>query len=105
MLEAGHNPGGKEKNMTVKEYNALRHSIFCAAMEAPEIEDAVNNSGVAYIYDVWQGENHTVLVLTAKTQLNSNTLIENGFDPELTDTRLVLKLNRQTKCVYFGNEV
>lgn len=90
--------------MTVKEYNAMRHSIFCAAMETPEIAEAVNNSGIAYIYDVWQGEAHAVLVLTAKTQLNGITLRENGFDPERADARLVLKLNQKTKCAYFGNE-
>ena len=88
--------------MTIKEYNKLRTAVFDAAMEIPDISDAVNSSGVALVYELRQlPDKHEVVVLTQRTQLNDNLLRSHGFSPAETDVILKLKLNAQTKCADF----
>lgn len=88
--------------MTIKEYNFLRRSAYESALEIEEINKAVSTSGVAYIYEVEQGTSHVVLVLTNKAQLNDNALLAHGIkEPSAASVRLVMSLNRQTKCATF----
>lgn len=85
--------------MTITNYNALRRRIFDAATQDPEIADAINVAGVAYVYELTQlPDRHAVVVLTAKTQLHDNLLREHGFEPDKATARLTLTLNRRTKC-------
>lgn len=88
--------------MTIKEYNKLRADIYSAAMENQDVADAINGSGIAYIYEITQlPDKHKVLVLTAKTQMNSYVLREHGFDPDRVSVELRLTLHQQTKCADF----
>ena len=88
--------------MTIKEYNKLRTAVFSAAMEFPDIADAVETSGVALVYELRQlPDKHEVVVLTQCPQLNDNMLRSHGFSPAETDVILKLKLNAQTKCAEF----
>lgn len=88
--------------MQIKEYNKLRTAVFSAAMEIPDIADAVETSGVALVYELRQlPDKHEVVVLTHRTQLNDNLLRSHGFSPAETDAVLKLKLDRQTKCADF----
>ena len=88
--------------MTIKEYNRLRTAVFAAAMEIPDIADAVKTSGVALVYELRQlPDKHEIVVLTQRTQLNDNLLRAHGFSPAETDVILKLKLNAQTKCADF----
>lgn len=85
--------------MTLKEFNKLRADIFSAAMNIPDVADAVRTSGVAYIYDLFQlPGKHQVVVLSAQTQMHDNLMRERGFDPEQTTAALKLVLYGQTKC-------
>ena len=106
-LILAYNEGTKGKvvfKMTVKEYNKIRAAVFQAALEnSAEVEEAIRVEGVAYIYDVQAlPDKHVVLVLTHQAQLNDNVLRKLGFDnPEAATARLVMTLNRQTKCATF----
>lgn len=85
--------------MTIKEYNKFRSAVFDAAMEIPEVAEAIRVAGVAQIVEVHQlPDKHGVLVLTAKTQLNDYTLRTHGFDPEKVDVKTRVILHQQTKC-------
>lgn len=79
----------------------MRSRIFNAAMENGEIAEAVKTSGVAYVYDIFElPDKHAVLVLTAETQMNDNTLKESGFSPA-AHIRRVLVVHGQRKTVDF----
>ena len=85
--------------MTISDYNSLRRAIFDEASKLPEVAAALDVSDVVYIYDVTDAkQQHGVLVLTARSQLNAAVLADNGFDPETSDANLAIKLNRKTKC-------
>lgn len=89
--------------MKIADYNKLRISVFLEATKNQEIADALKYNDMCYLYDVVDAkQQHGVLVLTAKTQLNDNTLKENGFDAETARANLVLCLNRTTKCATFN---
>ena len=88
--------------MKIADYNKLRAAVFMEATKNPEIADALRCSETCYLYDVADGkQQHGILVLTAKTQLNDNTLAAEGFDPATARAERVLTLNRQTKCATF----
>ena len=85
--------------MTIKEYNKFRSAVYAAAMDIPEVAEAVRIAGIAQIVEVHQlPDKHGILVLTAKTQLNDNTLRAHGFDPEKVDVKTRVILHQQTKC-------
>lgn len=87
--------------MTIKEYNKFRSAVYAVGLEIPEVREAIDVAGIAYLYEVEElPDKHGVLVLTAKTQLNDNTLAASGFSPN-ADVRLRAVFNRQTKCVTF----
>lgn len=88
--------------MKIADFNNLRHDIFSEAAKLPEVSDALRLNNIVYIYEVTDGkQQHGVLVLSAKTQLNDNTLAQNGFDAATARAHLVLTLNRNTKCATF----
>lgn len=88
--------------MKIADFNNLRHEIFSEAAKFPEVSDALRHNNGVLVYEVTDGkQQHGVLVLTAKTQLNDNTLVQNGFDPKTARAHLVLTLNRDTKCATF----
>ena len=88
--------------MKIANYNQLRAAVFMDATKDPEVADALRYSDRCCLYDVIDGENqHGILVLTARTQLNDNVLTENGFDPATASAKLVLTLDRKTKCATF----
>ena len=81
--------------MTKKEYNSMRTALYTAAMEIEEVREAVETTGGAFVYEIYQlPDLHKFVVLTRKAQLNENTLRENGFDPVMATCKLKLKLNR-----------
>lgn len=90
--------------MTVKELNTIRAAAYAAANEVPEIRHALDVAGVAYVFDVQEGDHHELLVLTARTQLNDNTLAAHGFTADAA-VHTLLKAQRQTKSIKFGWEV
>lgn len=84
--------------MTKKEFNQLRAAMYSEAMKNAEIAEAVSTSGVCYIYEVEDSTGqHSMIVLSAKTQLNDNTLRAHGIAPETAKVTLKLTLTRQTK--------
>ena len=85
--------------MTVKEYKALCADIYKIAIKNNELASLINTgAGVVYIYDCKDSAgNHAVLTPTHKTQLNTNTLINAGINPENADCKLCMTLNRATK--------
>lgn len=88
--------------MTIKEFNALRGEIYRAGLDNAEIRAALDVAGVAYIYDLTElPDKHAVIILTAKSQLNNNTLQGLGFDPDKTAAKLLLTYHRQAKTVTF----
>lgn len=88
--------------MTVKEYNELRHSLYLEGLEHEEIRKALDNAGVAYLYEIEQlPDKHSVVILTATTQMNSNMLRGLGFDPDASVVTQRLKYIRQRKIVEF----
>ena len=88
--------------MKIKEFNKIRNEIYAEGLKHPEIAEALYYGGVCYLYDVLDASrNHAVLVLTAKTQLNENTLRNAGLDPETAMAKLVMTYHQQTKCVTF----
>lgn len=92
--------------MKIKEYNSMKSRIYEIGMECTEVRNALQYNENVYVYDVSQlnPPRHEVLVLTAKTQLNDNTLAAHGFAPESTDANLILTFNRVTKTVKFRGE-
>lgn len=89
--------------MTIKEFNTIRAAAYAAANEVPEIRHALDVAGVAYVYDVQEGDHRELLVLTARTQLNDNTLAAHGFSADAA-VHTLLKAQRQTKSVKFRGE-
>lgn len=89
--------------MTTKELNTIRAAAYAAANEVPEIRHALDVAGVAYVYDVQEGNHRELLVLTARNQLNDNTLSEHGFTTA-AKVSLILVAQRRTKSVKFRGE-
>ena len=88
--------------MTLKAFNELRGRFYAAAMEDAEIREAVEVSGVAHVYELEQlPDKHAVIVLTARTQLNDNTIQEQGFDPAAVQVRYRFSVSRQRRTVLF----
>ena len=88
--------------MTVKEYNKIRTAVFDAAMEIPDIRDAVKTEGVALVYELTQlPDKREIVVLTQRTQLNDSFVSAHGFSPAETRAVLKLKLTARTKCADF----
>lgn len=85
--------------MTIKEYNKFRSAVYASAMEIPDVQEAIRVAGIAQIVEVHQlPDKHGILVLTARTQINDNTLREHGFDPEKVDVKTRVILHQNTKC-------
>lgn len=85
--------------MKIADYNKLRAAIYAAAAKDPEVSDALLYNDRVYLYDVIDAkQQHGVLVLTIKTQLNDNTLTERGFDAATARAELIMTLDRKTKC-------
>ena len=85
--------------MTIKDYNKIRSAVYEAAMEIPDVQEAIRVAGIARIIEVHQPpDKHGMLVLTSSTQLNDNTLRQHGFDPDGVDVRTRFVLHQQTKC-------
>ena len=88
--------------MKIREFNRIRSEIYEAGLRNPEIAEALYYGGICYLYDVIDGSrNRTVLALTAKSQLNANTIRNAGLDPETAKAELVMIYHQQTKCVSF----
>ena len=85
--------------MKIADYNKLRAAIYADAVKDPEVADALLYNDRVYLYDVTDSkQQHGVLALTAKTQLNDNTLADRGFDAATARTELIMTLDRKTKC-------
>jgi hypothetical protein len=89
--------------MTIKEFNTIRSAAYAAANEIPEIKHALDVAGVAYVFDIQEGNHRELLVLTARTQLNDNTLAAHGFTADAA-VHTLLKAQRQTKSIKFRGE-
>ena len=96
--------------MKIKEYNKILSAAYNAAIEIPEVAEALRTSNVAYLYDIkdicgaaFGGTNlHKVICLTNKSQMNAETLRQNGFaNPEETKVTLLCTVDRQTKTASF----
>ena len=87
--------------MTKKEFNQIRTAIFEEAIKIESIKKSLELSPNVYIYELTQADKHKYIELTHKTQLNDNTIRENGFNPEIVNVKLIMTLNRATKCASF----
>ena len=88
--------------MTIKELNKIRGDIFSAGLENAEIKKALDVAGIAYLYELTElPDKHASIVLTARAQMNDNTLRERGFTPENTKAKLLLTYHQQSKTVTF----
>ena len=80
--------------MTKKELNAIRAAAYKVFFEQhPDIYP-----GTYYCYRIQEGRQVKLLLLTAKTQLNSNTLRENGFSDN-AEARLIFTADCATKTL------
>lgn len=96
--------------MKIKEYNRILSAAYNAAIEIPEVAEALRASNTAYLYDAedirgaaFGGTNlHKIICLTKKSQMNAETLRQNGFaNPEETKVTLLCAVDRQTKTATF----
>ena len=87
--------------MTTKAYNALRSSLFQAAIQDPEISEALRYTNRVLVYEAIEmpGNASRRYVCVYETQMNDETIRQSGLDPERTTVRLVLELDRPTKTV------
>lgn len=87
--------------MTTKAYNALRSSLFQAAIQDPEISEALRYTNRVRVYEAIErpGNASRRYVCAYETQMNNETIRQSGLDPERTTVRLVLELDRPTKTV------
>lgn len=87
--------------MTTKTYNALRASLFQAAIQDPEISEALRHTNRVRVYEAIErpGNASRRYVCVYETQMNDETIRQSGLDPERTTVRLVLELDRPTKTV------
>lgn len=85
--------------MNIKEFNTIRRAVFDAAIQIPEIADKLCATDTVLIYDLTQlPDKHIILPLNYKSQLNDNTLRAHGFNPDRVIVKVVMSLNRKTKC-------
>lgn len=96
--------------MKIKEYNEILSAAYNAAIEIPEVAEALKTSNVAYLYDAkdvrgaaFGGSGlYKIICLTRKSQMNSETLRKNGFaNSEETKVTLLCTVDRQTKTASF----
>lgn len=96
--------------MRIKEYNKILSAAYNAAIEIPEVAEALRSSNSAYLYDVKDirgkafggSELHKIICLERKSQMNAETLRQNGFsNPENTEVTLLCIVNKQTKIASF----
>jgi len=85
--------------MTIKEYNTIRRAAYDAALQIPEIADKMCAADELLLFEITQlPDKRAFLPLAYRSQLNDNTLREIGFDSNRAEARLVMTLNRKTKC-------
>ena len=82
--------------MTKKELNEIKSAAF--EKFAEQHDDFCPGNTMVYCYRVQEGREVKLLLLTAKTQMNSNTLAENGFTDDAV-ARLLFTVNRKTKTL------
>ncbi len=96
--------------MKVKEYNKILSAAYNAAIEIPEVAEALRTNNSAYLYDVKDirgtalggSSLHKIICLTNKSQMNAETLRQNGFtNPDETKVTLLCIVNKQTKTASF----
>ena len=96
--------------MKVKEYNKILSAAYNAAIEIPEVAEALKTSNVAYLYDAKdvRGEAfggsglHKIICLAKESQMNAETLRQNGFtNPDEAKVTLLCTVDRQTKTASF----
>lgn len=82
--------------MTKKELNEIKSAAF--EKFAEQHDDFCPGSTVVYCYRVQEGREVKLLLLTAKSQMHHNLLIENGFT-DAAEVRLLFTVNRKTKTL------
>ena len=96
--------------MRIKEYNRILSAAYNAAIEIPEVSETLRLSNSAYLYDVKDirgkafggSELHKIICLAKESQMNAETLRQNGFsNPENTEVVLLCIVNKQTKTASF----
>ena len=96
--------------MKIKEYNQILSAAYNAAVEIPEVAEVLRTSNVAYLYDVKDVRGaafgssglHKIICLTKESQMNAETLRQNGFtNPDETKVTLLCTVDRQTKTASF----
>ena len=96
--------------MKIKEYNKILSAAYNAAIEIPEVAEALRTSDSAYLYDVKDIRGtalggsglHKIICLAKESQMNSETVRQNGFThPENTEATLLCIVNKQTKTASF----
>ena len=96
--------------MKIKEYNKILSAAYNAAIEIPEVAEVLRASNSAYLYDVKDirgaafggSDLHKIICLEKESQMNSETLKQNGFsNPENTEVALLCIVNKQTKTASF----
>ena len=86
--------------MTVKEYNAVRHAAYVAAIESEDVRKAFTINNIVWIFEVVEGDKHKIFALSAKTQMNKVLLLNEGFSQNASVHQRMI-LDRATKCATF----
>ena len=86
--------------MTVKEYNAVRHAAYVAAMESEDVRNAFTTNDIVWIFEVTEGDKHKIFALSAETQMHMGLLHSEGFSLNAR-VHLQMFLDRKTKCATF----
>ena len=87
--------------ITRKTLDAINHAAF--EVFYAEHKDAFTVNTL-YIYEIAEGGRFANLILTATTQMNSNTIKDNGFSDAATVSLLFIA-DRSTKTLRFNGGV
>ena len=84
--------------MTKKELAAISSAAFNEFNK--QHGDRFGTSNLLYVYDLSEVGKSLNIIVNAKTQINSNTLADNGFSDGAT-VKLLFTADRKTKQLYF----
>jgi len=85
--------------MTKKDYNALRHAMFEAAMQSEPIKDALSSmfDTQVWVFDLSDGQRHEIVLSRHEKGFTTNELRDAGWGEAVQVKRLML-IDKQTQC-------
>jgi hypothetical protein len=94
-------------NITKKELNKIKSAAFesfKSQYTKDEWEALFANRNVVIVWKISEGSKVEYWITHYPTQINKSTLTDSGFS-EAAKQKCLFYVNRQTKCIYFANEI